>query len=364
MKNQPINYIQEKRTGKYRRFYSFVLLWLLLWPGTLGQTTDHWIDIPLIDTMEYALFGTNHIPDRRYPPGQLFDADINTCWVSKIQDKNAYPSVFIVLPKEISSDFTLQIFSGYGKNKSLFLKNARPESIQISLYTAIVPDGYASEYGFLCKAVPYSCRALSSLKDTFGIQNIPLQISFKDFLANHRQVLSRYKSYYDFPVLDTLVILKLELLSTYPGTVYDDICISELFLNNCYLSTGGKSKDMNVDTVYINEDENTLMIDTDKQKAIAVYTDTASILQIADITHDKKWAILISMPRETHGRIETRYRMIDIAGRDEISDKLEYLLTNYMSGEPLYLEQRNGRSYLVHRKLSDKESKIELINFK
>lgn len=359
MKNQAINFIREKLTSKYRPYYSFILLLFLLCPYIHGQITDNWTEIRLVDTLEYTLFGTEHIPDIQYPPDQLFDADFSTCWVSHMRNGSTYPSVFVALPKNLTKDIILSVFSGYGKSKSLFLKNARPEKIQISLHTALVPDGYVSEHGLLCKVYQSPFQETVVLKDTFGIQNINLQNVYEQFKPYHFDVLAKYKSHFDFPLLDTLVLVKIGISSTYPGTYYKDICLSEIFFNDCYISAIGKASNRRVDSIYINEAENTLLVDTDEQMAVAVYHEQESILQIADYTPDNKFAVLIMVPLEIAGRVETQYRIVDLLNKEEISGMIDTLIPDYKAGEPVYLEQKDGKNFVVFPQ-SERINRIEL----
>jgi|GEM_PF-4264201 len=54
------------------RCFKVILFLFFVCPGIRAQTDDHWVEIPLVDTMRYTLFGTKHVPDGRYPPGHLF----------------------------------------------------------------------------------------------------------------------------------------------------------------------------------------------------------------------------------------------------------------------------------------------------
>lgn len=340
------------------------LLLLLVCPGIFAQTNDDWVEIHLADTMAYTFFGTEHIPDSRYPPGHLFDAGFATCWVSSMPDDSKYPSVFFAVPDDLTDDLTLNIFSGYGKSESLFLKNSRPGKVQISLFTALVPDGYVSEYGMLCKFLPSPYQETVFLADTFGVQRISLQNICQKFGPHHHRALSRYESHFPFPAIDTLVLVEMKILSVYEGTVYDDICISELFFNDCYIPSEGKGFDGHIDSVYVSEGENTLLVDTEEQKAVAVYDGKGSILQIVQITGDHRWAIVISMPGEALGRIETQYLIIDLMSGEEISHKIENLIPEYMAGEPVYFESENERNYLIIQGSPDDGPGLELRHYK
>jgi len=305
------------------RCFQVILFLFLVCPGILAQTDDHWVEIPLADTMGYTLFGTEYVPDGRYPPGHLFDASYATCWVSRMADDSTYPSVFVAVPGELTESASIHIFSGYGKSESLFKKNARPEKIRITLSTAIVPDGYVAEYGVLSKVHQYPYQETICLADTFGLQKISLQNICEKFRPCHQKVLSRLDSCFPFPLMDTLVIVKMEILSVYQGTVYDDICISEIFFNDCYVPSAGKAIVSPIVNVYMDEDENTLLVDTEGQKAVAVHDENESVLQIVDVTGDNRWAIVISMPGEAPGRVETQYRVIDLMNREEIYQKIK-----------------------------------------
>ncbi|MFO7933729.1 MAG: hypothetical protein R6U78_06580 [Bacteroidales bacterium] len=347
---------------KSGQYFKITLLLLLVCPGIFAQTKDSWVEIPLADTMAYTVFGTEHIPDSRYPPGHLFDAGFATCWVSRMPDDNTYPSVFFAVPKDLTDNAMLNIFSGYGKSESLFLKNSRPGKVQISLATALVPDGYVSEYGMLCKVLPSPYQETVFLADTFGVQTISLQ-NYQKFMPYHHKALSRYQSSFPFPAVDTFVLVEMKILSVHQGTVYDDICISEIFFNDCYIPSEGKAFDRHITSVYVSEDENILLVDTEEQNAVAVYDGNGSILQIIEITGDNRWAIVISMPGEAPGRVETQYLIIDLMNGEDISHKIENLIPEYTAGEPVYFESENERNYLVIQGSPDVLPRIELRHY-
>jgi hypothetical protein len=346
-----------KKSGHFERI---TLLLILVSPGIFAQTNDNWVEIHLADTMAYTVFGTGHIPDSRYPPGHLFDAGFATCWLSRMPDDGTYPSVFFAVPADLTDHATLNIFSGYGKSESLFLKNSRPEKVQISLSTALVPDGYVSEYGMLCKALPSPYQETVSLADTFGVQSIPLRNIVQKYRPYHHQALSRYEMRFPFPAIDTFVLMEMKILSVYQGTVYDDICISEVFFNDCYVPSDGQGSDVHITRVYVSEDENTLLVDSEEQNAVEVYDESGSVLQIVEISPDNRWAIVISMPGEASGRVETQYLIMDLMNREEISREIENMIPDYMAGDPVYFESENGRNYLIIQRSTGAEPEIEL----
>jgi len=97
-----------------------------------------WVDITLNDTIHYTSFSANAINNPHYPLSNLFDADFKTCWVANNKTNKKTTSIFIKLPD--TNVKTLNIFSGYGKNKALYYQNCRPRKIRLSVYAGVNPE--------------------------------------------------------------------------------------------------------------------------------------------------------------------------------------------------------------------------------
>ena len=67
-----MKHTQPKPTSKYKHFCSAAFILLFLCSGISAQTIEQWIDIELIDTTNYAQYGTEHVPDSGYPVTQLY----------------------------------------------------------------------------------------------------------------------------------------------------------------------------------------------------------------------------------------------------------------------------------------------------
>jgi len=355
-----MKHTQPKPTSKYKHFCSAAFILLFLCSGISAQTIEQWIDIELIDTTNYAQYGTEHVPDSGYPVTQLFDADFSTCWVSRININEAYPLLYIVAPQDIADNFVLNIFSGYGKSQALFLKNARPEKIRVSLNTAVLPDGYVSELMIHPLILKSSDKHTIVLTDTFGLQSINLQNVLDEFWPKHLHNLSLFEALDSFSSYAPLVILELEILSVFPGTTYEDICISEFFFSNCFVSSKKCAPCNHIKNVYLNEEGNTLLADIEKQNTSIVFTDKESILEIIGLTPDKRWAILISIPRESEGRVETLYRIIDVLGQEDISQKVADLFPNHNAGGFVHFEEEDGKNYIIIQNISSTDTRVEL----
>jgi len=342
-----MNFFQKKPTRFSVSIYNYLFILYLATSiaNVSAQQKTNCIDINLTDTLKYTGFNTNQVYAKKYPPQNLFDAKLETCWVAG-SDQEEIPYLYVELPSVGNQQ--LNIFSGYGKSKKLYTENARPKTVRLSLYFAINPEGYVSEYQSMYKVLAYKYKQVVQLKDTFALQSILLDFPESDLASFAKNAKKHFVSIFDLPIAKTTFVLKLEILETYPGTKYHDVCISELFFNNAlmsFLPPGNTS----VEKAYLNADENTLLIDTSEKKEIIAFYDPDALLQIIEISEDKKWAILLSMPSTIEGRAETVYLLIDLPGRKMMNPQLEKLTGHFITGNAMYFETgRNGQLYLVY----------------
>ena len=353
-----MNLIQKKHTNVFRNYYSSIILLIVVVFINSGATQQksEWVDIFLNDTDEYVQYGVKTIDNSKYPPSKLFDGKFNTCWVSKTNNSNT--ALYLKLPNNKSN--VLNIFSGYGKTKELYYQNARPQKIRLNIYAAINPDGYASEYGLLYKAVKFSQEQIIHLADSFAVQSIPLDYSQKELTAFINMISKTFDADFQMPKAETCLILKLEILDIYCGSKYTDVCISEIFFNDCFISSHPQTANP-IKKVYLNDDENTLLLDDSVHKREVVYCDTLSVLQIIDVSENKKWAIIISMPAEIEGRVETTYLLFDLLNKLMVNFQLEKCTGNYLPGNEMYFKSgENGRTYLTYLAKIGEIHKIEL----
>ena len=287
-----------------KNYYNLIIpLLIFTFLNVNAQKKFNWVDISLVDTSEYGQYGVSHLAHSNYPPDHLFDARFNTCWVAASQKTEA-PSLFLKLPD--LDNVVINIFSGYGKSESLFFQNARPKKVMLKIFAAVNPEGYVSELGALYKAVPFPREKIILLADEYGIQSIPLAIPKKELTDFTMMISHAFDSEFKQAKAEVCMIMKMEITESYSGTKYDDICISEVFFNDRFIAM--RPQKINpVSTVYLNKEENGLLLNDPVNKGVVIYTDPSSVLQIIEVSEDKKWAILISMPAELQGRAETTY---------------------------------------------------------
>jgi len=345
------------RSGLYYKVLIFAAA-ILTAKSVSAQQQTEWVDIFLPDTTEYVQFAVSNVVNHRYPPSNLFDTKLNTCWVNGSDKSPDISSIFLKLPK--LNDIVINIFPGYGKSKEIFYQNARPKEIRLSIFAAINPDGYVSEIGTLYKAVQFPQEQIVHLPDSFGIQSISLTILQEDLFEFENLIYDLFNSEFKMPQGEECLILKLEIIESYAGSKYDDVCISEIFFNDCFISPP-LQKANPAENVYLNAAENELLLDNSVQQGEVVYRDTSSVLQIMEVSDNKKWAIIISMPAEIEGRAETSYLLFDLVNKKMLNSQLERYTGSYFPGNAMYFESGgSGRIYLTYLAKDGEYSKIEL----
>ena len=164
-------------------------------------------------------------------------------------------------------------------------------------------------------------------------------------------------------MIDTIMLVQIEIPDIWIGDKYpEDICISEILFNDCYVSHIMKAVEGPIESLYLNAEENALFI-AKNQDSIEIYKDSESVLQIIQETKNKEWAIISASPSEIGGRVENTYLIFDLLKREVINHKLSKMLPDYYPGEPIFLEENNGKIYLVHETAISARRKIELRHY-
>lgn len=303
-----------------------------------------------------------------YPSVNLFDGYLKTCWVAGSSKTDKHSMLYIKIPTNIDiEDAILNIFSGYGKNKQLYFKNSRPKKIKISIFSAFHPEGFSTEVVsmYITKKLPLDKEI--ELSDTFGVQSFRLDLDKKTLLSFQKEALIKCKSYAgeNYKQLSKAntpkpftpsFILKIEITDVYPGTKYDDICISELFFNDRFI-TPYPDRYNEIKNVYIAND-NTLLVDYINKKGVIIYKDTSSVFTMVDWPKSSNWAILNFVPNDEVGigsRIQEHYSLIDLKHGKIVDAELEKC-TGISPMFQTIEKNENGKIFITN----DGKYKIEL----
>lgn len=325
----------------------FLMLFeFLLTQNIKAQQNEEWQKIFLLDKSPfnpYVAYRSDDIKDfynpaeeKAYPSTNLFDGYLKTCWVSGSSKTNKNAVLYIRLPDSIELDkIILNIFPGYGKSESLYYANARPKQISLSLFAAFYPEGFSTEVGSSYIIKKYPLNRKIELTDTFGVQSFPLNFDDKVLLEFRKEALVKAQNFNDpdfkefAETLDSIsfspsFIIKIEITESYHGSKYDDVCISELFFNDRFI-TPYPNRYPGISNVYI-KDDNTLLADFADKKGVVIYKDTSSVFTYVDWPENKNWAVLFHVNNDAVGegsRVEELYSLIDLKNREVVDSKFE-----------------------------------------
>ena len=323
-----------------------------------AQSDDPWVDISLNSTSQYIEYSVSKVFNDNYPAQNIFDGNLLTCWVGNSDKGDEISYLYLKLPE--LSDSNINIFPGYGKSENLFKQNARPKKLSFSFYVAVNPEGYVTEISTLYKAVKIPYTQIENVSDSFEIQSFKLNIPEQEISKYKKIVQSQYDTEFSTTQSSPCLILKIEILDIYNGNKYNDICISEIFLNDCLISFHPITT-KGIKRVYLNMSENSLLVEDDQNKETVVYSDSLSVLQIVEISEDKRWAIIVSMPASNEGRAETTYLLVDLMNKKIANSRIEEIAGNYSSGVPVFFESgENDILYLIYTNEDGQYSRLKL----
>jgi hypothetical protein len=349
-----------------------MLFEFLLTQNIKAQQNEEWQKIFLLDKSPfnpYVAYRSEDMKDfynpaeeKAYPSTNLFDGYLKTCWVSGSAKTNKNAVLYIRLPDSIELDkIILNIFPGYGKSKSLYYANARPKQINLSLFAAFYPEGFCTEVGSSYIIKKYPLNRKIELTDTFGVQSFPLNFDAKVLLEFRKEAMVQAQNFNDpdfkefAETLDSIsfspsFIIKIEITKSYYGSKYDDVCISELFFNDRFI-TPYPDRYPGISNVYI-KDNNTLLADFADKKGVVIYKDTSSVFTYVDWPKNKNWAVLFHVKNNAVGkgsRIEELYSLIDLKNREVVDSKFE----KYTGHSTMYMILKvddEGRVYIKEEK--------------
>ncbi len=327
-------------------FFGFAFLLLLNLQFSFAQESGKIQELFLLDKNDfnpYAEFISTDIKDvynpeqsNSYPSGNLFDGYFKTCWVAGSANTNTPSALYIKVPTAIPPDkMILNIFSGYGKSPALFHKNARPKKIKISLFAAFYPEGFSTEAANLYLIKKYPVEQYIELADSFGVQSFPLHLDKKALLDFRKESLKECRSFKgknykrflkggDPHSFTSAFITKLEILDTYKGTKFDDICISEIYFNNRFV-TPYPDKFNEVTNAYIKNDS-ILIVDYKDKKGVVLYTDASSSLFLLSDDLTLNWVLLSYVSNDAVGagsRVEEQYLLADLKNRQIVNKEFK-----------------------------------------
>lgn len=325
----------------------YKVLILVLFPLVTTAQNIEWKTIELIDTIPGYRFAVNKVASHKYPPSNLFDANLKTCWVS------GDSPMFIRLDK---TDKSLNIFGGYGKSEALFAMNDRPKEIKLSYFIGIHPEAHVSEIAAIYYLYPTDLVQSIEAKDSmYTIHQKVMAIN--DSL--YQVVLDRFEKDENLPVSEIVPIVKLEVIDKYTGLKYPDMCISEIYLNDKFIHyVGNKKYNGKVKEFVVNKAENALIANYTNGQSRVLYQEQDEIVWLGESTEDKSWITVLTMPKESEGRGMTNYVLIHTLTGQILNSELEDIFDTITY--QMFLIEENGKITLEYHDIDVEKHLIDL----
>jgi len=170
---------------------------------------------------------------RRYAPEKLLDGRPDTSWA--VGNGGPGTVLYLGLPRGAKE---LRVLNGYATSKDLFAKNNRVRRLKIELCAARSFPGRVTESGWLFDIDRLGFARTLSLADSASPQALELGIDWDRAEELMRAAEWRFQEnkgeLSDFEIeayakgLVMEYVLRLEVVDVYPGTKWNDTCLSEL----------------------------------------------------------------------------------------------------------------------------------------
>ena len=300
-----------------------------------------------------------------YGMHNLFDDNLQTCWAEGAEGPGLGESLYLNI--EEGTRF-VNIANGYQKSPDLFKANNRIKTLKAFMYIGINLPGEVTELFTMYHTRMFPASGMLSLNDTPGFQQVTLPFDWGSLRKFKKQATAEFingKNIVDGDSKpDVRYILQLRITDVYHGDKYNDTCISEI-------STEMQKKSIDVKDVYLNDADNTILMDTQTDKKIVLDSSSDSVFQLLEISPDKQWVIVIKMPAETgDSRVETSYMLYntrfkvrvapellgpDVGDLYDFTQKGDITYLNYLNNKTMSVESLDLET--VSKKLSVKMKK-------
>ncbi|MEN8250228.1 MAG: hypothetical protein ABFS32_14945 [Bacteroidota bacterium] len=326
---------------------TFTALLLLSFYIPLLAQNHEWQSIEIIDTIPGYRFIVEKVESYKYPPSNLFDASLKTCWI--VGDS----PIFLRVNK---TDKSLNIFGGYGKSESLYTMNDRPKTIKLSYYIGIHPEAHVSEIAAVYYLYPTENIQTMDVKDSLYTfhQKLP---EIGD--ATYKKALKKFKQEKGIPVSEMTPVIKFEVVDKYSGSKYQDLCISEVYLSDKYVHyIGDKKYSSKVKDFVINKAENTLMARCADGNSRILYRNLNKVVWFGEASSDKSWLTVLTMPVEDQGEGLTNYLLIHSLTGDVLNNELEKSIGHKIT--QIFLVEKENKTYAECYTRGDQKYLLEL----
>jgi hypothetical protein len=278
-----------------------------------------------------------------YGVHNLFDNDPATAWVEGV--KGYGTGEYFIMDLGYALPEKLSIRNGYQKSESVFRKNSRVKSAEITLFVGFHISGEVTEIAEIYKVKQAGSGNVVELKDKMGIQEIALPYDIKaifreradhteEFRNVYRERMDEVKIYDPENMTPVYLhyFLKFEIKAVYPGSAWDDTCISDFMPGG--MVTDPLSSDEIIRKIYLSKENDYILFDTDirtkmvlvDMKDLIEYKEIASGVKMAlalmDVSTDMEWAQVDFMFSAPGTRVEEYPVLYHIRSGSRIGEDL------------------------------------------
>jgi hypothetical protein len=321
----------------------------------------------------------------KYEAFNLVDHDPNTAWVEGVEGNGegeyAFISIGTLFPDSI------KIINGYQKSKGLYYANSRPKKLKLSFFTGYYLDGDVTEIATVFRLKQMSKSSIVELQDLMGNQDLKVTLDLKmadlirtrntaNFMEEFKSEIQSRAEWCDGCSLtpEFQYFLKIEIVEVYPGTKWEDCCISDLELFTTIPEYTRIPDDEKIINIYEQNDEesNLIYVKTNMKDKIVLadrkfmpeynnLSDNENLdIVLMDVSNNKEWAVIdVMINHSPEGKVE-EYSLLfyvpELLKVDESILDIKYGIFGFVEeGGELWLDTVDG--YINLDKLKQKITK-------
>jgi hypothetical protein len=231
----------------------------------------------------------------------VFDGDSYTGWSEGVDGPGVGELLWVVVPEGTD---TLVLRNGFARTDALFRKNNRVRRIAASIWCAILPEAHVTELGPVYTVSRVSREHFLEVDDTASLQALSVPFDWAAVSAEtepREAAFGRYAEGRGLPVRieRTEYLLRLEILGVYPGTRWDDTCLTELraYPQEAFAATAVYAAD------------GALRYDTADASGRALFATRDAVHEPVELSPDGRWCLAVEIPREPGARPHTAFEL-------------------------------------------------------
>lgn len=280
----------------------------------------------------------------KYGVHNLFDGDSATAWVEGADGPGRGEWVMFSVGQELPA--VIMIRNGYQKSADLFKNNARIKNATISLHAGFHIEGQSTEIVDLFRLKNLLHGSAISFEDREGESLFYLEPFCEDNCRRVGEALKEFKDLYGQEVgavgeargsedggeLYFSYFVKIEITEIYPGTQWDDLCISEVDirgLHHCRVPVSEKISEVYQDdesgAVRFNTEirDNLLMLDIRNLPEVRNLSAGQQMwVVLMDVSDNNEWAQINYQFASEGGRVEEYSTLWHVKSRSRIISRL------------------------------------------